>query len=186
MKRFRFPLDRVRKWRQDQAGLEEMRLRQLYAEIRAAEADRQATLDEDERSRRAVLHRQYVAAEDLSSLEAFKKYAVEHIRRLDVRRRALSATIVEQQARVLEAHRSVRLLDGLHDRALLGWTAARDKEQEELAAELYLARWSRGVGDSQLKGQAYRAGKAAQAAAPGSKESRSLERGSHIKSTGVD
>jgi hypothetical protein len=140
MKRFRFPLDRVRKWRQDQAELEEMRLRQFYAEMRAAEADRQATLDEDDRSRRAVLVRQYVAAEDLSALEAFKKYAMEHVRRLDVRRRALSAAIGEQHARVLEAHRSVRLLDGLHDRALLGWTAARDKEQEELAAELFLAK----------------------------------------------
>ena len=38
MKRFGFPLERVRKWRQDQAELEEMRLRQLYAELRTAEA----------------------------------------------------------------------------------------------------------------------------------------------------
>jgi hypothetical protein len=163
MKRFRFPLERVRKWRQDQARLEEMRLRQLYSEMRAAEAERKAIVEESESSRRAVIGRQCVTAEELSSLEAFKKYAAEQVRRLDARRRALAASIEEQQARALEAHRSFQLLDGLHDRALNSWAAARDKEQDELAAELFLARWSQRV-----------------------RESRSLEGGALVKSTGAD
>jgi hypothetical protein len=146
MKRFHFPLERVRKWRRDQAELEEMRLRQLYAEILSAEADRKAIVEEDERSRRAIIGRQYVTAQDLSALEAFKQYALEQVRRLDVKRKDLAASIGEQQARVLEAHRSFQLLDRLHGRALRSWTAARDKEEEELAAELYLARRSREPG----------------------------------------
>lgn len=145
MKRFHFPLERVRKWRQDQAGLEEMRLGQLYGEMRAVEADRQALIEKDERSRRGIIGRQYVTAQELSSLEAFKKHAEEHVQRLDVRRRALAADIGEQQARVLEAHRSFQLLDKLHGRALLSWTAARDKEQEEMAAELFLSKRKAGT-----------------------------------------
>jgi hypothetical protein len=140
MKRFRFPLERVRNWRHGQAEMEEMRLGQLYAEMRTAEADRQAIVEEDERSRRTVIGRRYVTAQDLMSLEALKKHAAEQVRRLDARRRALAAGIAEQQTRVLEAHRSLQLLDGLRGRALRSWTTARDKEEEELAAELYLAR----------------------------------------------
>src|SRR5258708_5069175 len=142
MRRFSFPLERVRKWRQDRAEMEEMRLRQLYAETRTVEADRKTIVDEAVRSGRAVLAQRYVTSQDLSALAAFKEYAAEQIRRLDVKLVKLAAGIREQQALVLETNRDFQLLDGLRDRALLSWTAARDKEQEELAAELFLAKRS--------------------------------------------
>ena len=53
---------------------------------------------------------------------------------LEELRNYLWADTDEQQARVLEAHRRFQLLDKLHSRTLLSWTAARDKEQEEMAA----------------------------------------------------
>jgi hypothetical protein len=152
MKRFNFPLDRVRNWRHDQAEIEEMRLRQMYTEMRAVEADRKALVEEADRSRRAVLAQHYVTALDLSSLEAFHEYAVEQLRRLDAKRREVETRIQEQQVRVLEAHRSFQLLDGLRDRALVSWTAARDKEQEELAAELFLAKRSQEIRESRRQG----------------------------------
>jgi hypothetical protein len=151
MKRFNFSLERVRKWRQDQAGIEEMKLQQLYTEMRAVEADRKALVEESDRSRRAVLAQHYVTAQDLSSLEAFHEYALEQLRRLDTKRREVETHIQAQQARVLEAHRSFQLLDGLRDRALVSWTAAHNKEQEELAAELFLARRSRGDRESRSR-----------------------------------
>ena len=170
MKRFNFPLDRVRKWRQDQAEIEEMRLQQIYAEMRAIEADRKALVEEAGRSRRAVLAQHYMTALDLSSLEAFHEYAVEQLRRLDTKRREVETRIQEQQARVLEAHRSFQLLDGLRDRALVSWTAARDKEQEELAAELFLAKRSREdreLATGRREGRTYRNDKPPELLRPG-------------------
>ena len=47
---------------------------------------------------------------------------------------------------MLEARRRCRLLERLKERRLAEWTAERDQELEEMAAETYLARWSRGRG----------------------------------------
>jgi hypothetical protein len=44
---------------------------------------------------------------------------------------------------MLEARRRCRLLERLKERRLTEWTAGRDHELEEIAAESYLARWSR-------------------------------------------
>ena len=139
MKRFRFTLERVRTWREDQSNIEEMRLRQLYDELHNLESMRQEVLDETNRSRRSVLEQHYVTAEELASLEAFCEYAADQVRRIDAKKAALLPRVAEQKKRLLEAHRSFQLVDGLRDKTLLAWTAARDKEQEELAAELYLA-----------------------------------------------
>src|SRR5258708_27789289 len=98
MRRFSLPLERVRKWRQDRAEMEEMRLRQLYAETRTVEADRKTIVDEAVRSRRAVLAQRYVTSQDLSALAAFKEYAAEQDRHLDVKRLKLSASLLRPQA----------------------------------------------------------------------------------------
>ena len=50
----------------------------------------------------------------------------------------------EQQKVMLEARRRCRLLERLKERRLAEWTAERDRELDEIAAESYLARWSRG------------------------------------------
>jgi hypothetical protein len=44
---------------------------------------------------------------------------------------------------MLEARRRCRLLERLKEHRLTEWTAERDREVEEIAAESYLARWSR-------------------------------------------
>jgi len=139
MKRFHFALERVRKWRQDQADIEEMRLQHLHTEMRALDKHRKEIVEEADRSRRAVLAQHYVTSEDLGALDAFREYTAEQLRRLDAKKAVLAPRIAEQKERMLEAHRGFQLVDGLRDRALLAWTAALDKEQETLAAELHLA-----------------------------------------------
>ena len=47
---------------------------------------------------------------------------------------------MEQLSRVIEARRKFELLDRLREAALNEWQAAVNKEQEDLAAELFLAR----------------------------------------------
>jgi hypothetical protein len=42
---------------------------------------------------------------------------------------------------VAEARRRVRLIEKLEDRRFRQWQANADREEENLSAELYLARW---------------------------------------------
>ena len=139
MRRFRFPLERVRAWRQGQKEIEEMRLRRLYAELRELEARRKNILEETASSRRALLARQVVTSQDFEALEALRGYAADQLRRIDARNTALAPKIGQQTKCLIEAHRSFQLVDSLRDRALIDWTVAHNKEQDELAAELYLA-----------------------------------------------
>jgi hypothetical protein len=48
-----------------------------------------------------------------------------------------------QQQTMLEARRRCRLLERLKERRMAEWTVARDHELDDIAAESYLARWSR-------------------------------------------
>jgi hypothetical protein len=143
MKRFAFPLERVRKWREGQAELEETRLQQLYAELRAYEAAQQRLSSETEASCRALMIQTTITAEELSTLEDYRLYAARESRRLEARKRETEARIRQQRQQVLEAHRRFKLLEGLRDKALVTWSAARDKEQEDLAAELFLTKRNR-------------------------------------------
>ena len=145
MKRFAFRLEQVRRWRQDQEELEEMRLEQFHAALRSIEAQ-QREIAAAAQSRRAVLAQSAVTAEELGSLESVHEYAKEEIRRLKGEEQDWKARIEEQIQRVLEANRRFQLLDGLRDKALVAWTAARDKEQEELGAEVYLSKLARKAG----------------------------------------
>jgi hypothetical protein len=143
MKRFRFPLERVRKWRQDQAGLEEMRLQALYSDIGNLHAEQRRIAEETEQSCRGILQQSTVSAQDLATLEDYRLYTARENRRIAARKRDIEARIVEQRRRVLDARRKCQLLDGLRDKALISWTASQDKEQEDLAAELFLAKRQR-------------------------------------------
>ncbi len=143
MKRFQFPLERVRKWRQEESELQEMRLQPLRSELRGIEREQRELASEVDRCRRNVLSQSSVASEELASLEKFREYAAQQLRRLEGRRRETQARVEEQRLRVLEAHRRFELLERLRVKALTSWTAARDKDQEQLAAELYLAKRSR-------------------------------------------
>jgi flagellar export protein FliJ len=146
MKRFAFRLEQVRRWRQDQEELEEIRLEQFHAALRGVEARQREIAATADQSRRAVLAQSAVTAEELGSLESVHEYAKEEIRRLKAEEQDWKARIEEQIQRVLEANRRFQLLDGLRDKALVAWTAGRDKEQEELGAEVYMSKFARESG----------------------------------------
>ena len=140
MKRFSFPLERVRRWREDQVELEEIRLQTAYRDLREVEAEQAHVAEETERSCREILEKTAIPAGELSLLEDYRLWAMRENRRLAASKSEIEKRVLEQRQRLLEAHRRFKLLDGLRDKALVSWTAARDKEQEDLAAELYLAK----------------------------------------------
>jgi len=143
MKRFCFPLERVRRWRAEQAGLEELKLQQLRAEAGRLSSEKLALEAERARSAREVLARPSIEAIELSSLDTYGLCLRRKITELTNFGRAAEAKAVEQRQRVVEARRQFELLDRLHAKALIEWRAASNKEQEDLAAELFLARSAR-------------------------------------------
>jgi len=140
MKRFDFPLERVRRWRSEQVSIEELKLQQLRAQRDALAAGKQQVRDELAQVERDLFGRSSLEPIDLESLDSYRFFVRGRVRDFEQRERQCEAKINEQRAKVLETRRRFKLLDGLKQNAFAEWRAAADKEQEDLAAELYLAK----------------------------------------------
>ena len=140
MKGFHFPLERVRRWRSEQASLEELKLQQLHAErARLAQAKRDVET-ESARSAQQVLTQPSIDPLELTSLESYRQHLRRCAYELGNLERQCEAKVVEQRQRLIEARRQFEMLDRLHHKAWTEWLAAGNKEQEELAAEMFLAK----------------------------------------------
>ena len=76
----------------------------------------------------------------LESLDSYRRHTDSQIRNLEARERQWEAKIAEQLSRVMEARRRSELLEHLRRGALKKWEAAANREQEDLAAELFLGK----------------------------------------------
>ena len=146
MKRFDFPLERVRRWRGEQAALEELKLQQLRTQMSTLAAMRRKIEADVAEAREQVLSEARIQPLMLESLDSYRQYTASQIRSVDSRRQQLEAAISAQLNRVIEARRKFELMDRLRDDALGTWQAAVNKEQEDLAAELFLAKSRRIMG----------------------------------------
>ncbi|MEO8130645.1 MAG: hypothetical protein ABI822_26325, partial [Bryobacteraceae bacterium] len=59
------------------------------------------------------------------------------------RRAELARQIAVQQARLITAKRDFELLEKLKSEQREGWKSAFNKEQDDLASEVFLAKWER-------------------------------------------
>jgi flagellar biosynthesis chaperone FliJ len=143
MKRFDFPLERVRQWRREMAQLEEHKLRQLFSALSGIE-DRLARLAaERAEAEDAVFTPTGADAEQLGRLDSFRGFIRAQAATIGREKARLETQIAAQRARLVEASRQFELLERLQRKALLAWRQAGAKEQEDLAAELFLARRKR-------------------------------------------
>ncbi len=144
MKAFQFPLEKALDWRRTQLELEEVRYKQQVAALAAL--DRERAEIEASGIGAEVQVRQWspIAAGDLTALGNFRLQVKARESEIARRRLDVAAKLAEQHKLMLEARRRCRLLERLKERRLSEWTAERDHELEEIAAESYLARWSRG------------------------------------------
>lgn len=140
MRRFHFPLERVRRWRAEQLTLEDLKLQQVRAERQTMASARKHIQNELLRSQQEVLSEPCIDALQLESLDTFRRYIQRKVRDIENRERQAEAKVVDQRQRVLEARRQFELLNRLHQKALAEWHAAAGKEQETLAAEMFLAK----------------------------------------------
>jgi len=142
MKKFSFSLETARKWRERQANVEEARLQGLFAEKRSME-DRSISLrTELEAEHRRIEDTSFDAGE-LARLDGFRVWVTRETQRLRVSVAECEKRIAARRTALVEARRRFQVVDRLKEKALLEWRRAGAKEQEDLAAELYLARRSR-------------------------------------------
>ena len=140
MKRFNFPLDRVRRWRLEQLNVEELKFQQLRAELEGLAASKRLIRDELVESQRQVLGQAYMQASELETLDSYQVHIRGRVRELENCEWERGVKLIEQRTRVIEARRQYELLEKLRKKSLGAWRMAVNKEQEDLAAELFLAR----------------------------------------------
>jgi flagellar export protein FliJ len=143
VKRFDFPLERVRRWRREQASVEELKLQQFRSELDRVEASKREIEADAARSAQQVFAQASIEPLELTSLESYRLHLRQRTRELENLERQFEARVVEQRNRVIEARRQFELLDHLHDKAFGEWRAAADKEYEDMASELFLAKSTR-------------------------------------------
>ena len=140
MKRFEFPLEIVRRWRQELVAIQELKLRQIIGEKAGLSAARRQIETEGRETVQQVLQQASIAPLELESLDSFRHYVRGRIRDFEQQESRCDARIIEQRNQVLEARRQFELLDRLRQKSYGEWIAAGNKELEELAAELFLAK----------------------------------------------
>jgi uncharacterized protein Smg (DUF494 family) len=140
MKRFLFPLETVRRWRLERAGIEELKLRQILGEMQKLSAAKVVIEAEMAQTARDVLGQRSMRPFELESLDSFRVHGRGQIRNLENQEQQCEARVIAQRTQVLEARRQFELLERLRQKAMNAWRAAGNKEQEELAAELFLAK----------------------------------------------
>ncbi len=141
MKAFHFQFDRVRQWRAQQLEMEKTQLPKLFEERNRIEGRRRALDRERQEEVQRVLGAGSAMAAELAALDAFTRWVKAEGHRLLDAESAVTQRIAAQQQRVVEASRRVELLDRLKQKRLSEWRSEFDREQENLAGELYLAKW---------------------------------------------
>jgi flagellar export protein FliJ len=143
MKRFHFPLERVRRWRAEQAAVEELKLQGLYGRMAALVDEKAKVESERAASEHQVLEQASVEASELQALDAYRWHARNRIAGIEKRQRDVAAQVEQQRQTLMEARRKAELLERLKTKMFEQWRALTDREEETVAAELYLAKWRR-------------------------------------------
>lgn len=143
MKAFRFPLEQVRLWRGEQVELEELKLQKINQELHALERLAQRVQAEADEAGRSVLASTRIEAHELAALDGFREHSRTRLRKIAGDAGACRHRASAQRQRLIETRRQFELLDRLKKKAMAAWRLAGDKEQEELAAELFLAKRTR-------------------------------------------
>ncbi len=150
MRRFSFSLDRVLHWRRSQAELEEMRLEELFGQIRLVRSNLGELQRQMSRGEQALLaaarQGEAIEARDLAALEEFRVFARRRQQELRRQEAEIEWKISEQQKAVAEARRAVKALEKLRERKYEEWVRELDREEARLIDELFLSRRGREPG----------------------------------------
>jgi hypothetical protein len=143
MKAFRFSLEQVRLWRNEQAELEELKLQKIHMELHELHSLAQRVQAESDQAARTVLSGPSAEAHELAMLDSFRDYTRNRLKQIAAQTVECQGRASAQRQKLIDARRQFELLDKLKTKTMADWRLGRDKEQEELAAELFLAKRTR-------------------------------------------
>lgn len=143
MKKFTFPLGRVMDWREMLARVEESKLEQIYAELRAVDTHFAGLERERQQSEQAARSRQSATGAELAAHDSFCRFVLKERGRLEGLRAGIEQRIAAQRQVAAKKRRDVKLLAGLKDQRLARWTREFHHEIDAQAEESYLAKWNR-------------------------------------------
>ena len=142
MKAFQFPLDRALKIRRIQQEIERGKLQTLTRDREQLDLSANAVRAEAANTRSALSDQPVLPAIEMSTMPDYQRGAAQRIVKLQLQKQDLLRQIVDQQNLTLEADRKVKLMERLRSQRLAEWESQVQKEQENFAADAYLARWA--------------------------------------------
>jgi hypothetical protein len=140
VKKFQFPLEKLMQWRQMKLDAAIARLERMLEEGRMLDEKRANLEGEVTESEAALTRATHTAGEEIAALDAFRRYAQRQQELLRQMQTELQARVESQRGAVVEARRQVELLEQIKADRLRGWRAELDREQEQMVAELVVAR----------------------------------------------
>lgn len=140
MKKFTFPLERVREWREKQITVEQARLERLLSEKSLIECRRDTLERESRENAAAIAHSASVTSEQLEALDTFHRYVVSQRGVIAPMLADYERRISEQRTRLMEARRRFELLDKLREKKWNLWSADLSREIDAAASEAFLAK----------------------------------------------
>ena len=143
MKRFEFRLARVRDFRRRQLEMEEAKLDMLCAERQQIEAEAVRLENEVSGTRKSLMVTGSVEAQELVAADQYLHSLAIEGKRQAAKLADWQQRTAKQQQTMVEARRRLRLLEKLEEKQLRLWKEEAGREQENLSAELYLARWGK-------------------------------------------
>jgi flagellar export protein FliJ len=142
VKVFRFPLDRALHIRRAQLEMERAKYQRLMRDREQLELQVTAIQVEVADTRSAIATRTHLLPGEISTMPDYLRGTRQRLLKLDELRKELAKRLQEQQRQLVEAERKVKLLEKLRTKRLKEWECEMLKEQENFAADAYLARWS--------------------------------------------
>ena len=141
MKVFRFPLQRVLEWRALQLRVEEEKLAGLQQQLASLLQLREKLASARDRSESHLFSSGVAGGSELQSWALYQARLAKQQEILKAQLLQCEKLIVEQRQRLLKARTDHRVLEQLKERRWRQWVYLNDREVEDNAAEVYLAKW---------------------------------------------
>lgn len=143
MKKFIFPLEQVLAWRHTQVRLEEAKLEQMQAGIRAVEQKIKQLAEEREQARHQLYSSKGATAAEFHALEPYRAASEAEGARLTKAVADTKQAAAAQMQVIVDRKRDAKLLERLREKQHQSWSTAAAAEVEQLAEDSYRARSAR-------------------------------------------
>jgi hypothetical protein len=140
MKRFVFPLERIRAWNATRLRLEETEIESILERQRRAEAAYAEVCAQRVEFEHHTLRQRLIESGELARIEQFRQFVASEGKRTQGMLADFARQIAGRRVRIVELKRKIELLDRLRKRQQEAWTAEETKELQTAADEAFRQR----------------------------------------------